>query len=83
MAEFACLAIDPQYRGFGRGDKLFNYCQQQAKQLGFIQLFCLTTRTEHWFVERGFDLVPIAQLPKSKQQLYNLQRNSKVYVKKL
>ncbi|MEO6117580.1 MAG: amino-acid N-acetyltransferase, partial [Methylotenera sp.] len=48
-AEFACLAIDPAYRGGGRGDKLFNYCQGQAKELGFKSLFCLTTRTEHWF----------------------------------
>ena len=83
MAEFACLAIDPQYRGGGRGDKLFNYCQQQAKQLGFDKIFCLTTRTEHWFLERGFDLLPLEDLPKSKQKLYNLQRKSKVYVKKL
>ncbi len=83
MAEFACLAIDPQYRGGGRGDKLFNYCQQQAKRLGFDKIFCLTTRTEHWFLERGFDLLPLEDLPQSKQKLYNLQRKSKVYVKKL
>jgi amino-acid N-acetyltransferase len=83
MAEFACLAIDPQYRGGGRGDKLFNYCQQQAKKLDFTKIFCLTTRTGHWFLERGFDLLPIEKLPKSKQKLYNLQRKSKVYVKKL
>lgn len=83
MAEFACLAIDPQYRGGGRGDKLFNYCQNQAKQLGFNKIFCLTTRTEQWFLERGFDLLRIEELPQSKQALYNLQRKSKVYVKKV
>ena len=83
MAELACLAIDPQYRGGGRGDKLFNYCQKQAKKLGFNQLFCLTTRAEHWFLERGFTLLALEKLPKSKQTLYNLQRKSKVFVKKL
>ncbi|HIE90304.1 MAG TPA: amino-acid N-acetyltransferase [Methylophilaceae bacterium] len=83
MAELACLAIDPQYRGSGRGDKLFNYCQMQAKKLGFNKLFCLTTRTEHWFLERGFSLLALEKLPKSKQALYNLQRKSKVFVKKL
>jgi amino-acid N-acetyltransferase len=82
-AEFACLAIDPQYRGGGRGDKLFNFCQQRAKELGFKQLFCLTTRTEHWFIERGFIEKTIASLPAEKQQLYNFQRNSKVFVKTL
>jgi amino-acid N-acetyltransferase len=83
MAEFACLAIDPQYRGGGRGDKLFNYCQAQAKELGFTQLFCLTTRTEHWFLERGFVQKSIEDLPHEKQKLYNFQRNSKVFIKTL
>jgi amino-acid N-acetyltransferase len=83
MAEFACLAIDNQYRGGGRGDKLFNYCQNQAKELGFKQLFCLTTHTEHWFLERGFVEGIIEQLPHEKQKMYNYQRNSKVFVKAL
>ena len=82
-AEFACLAIDPQYRGGGRGDKLFNFCQTQAKQLGFKQLFCLTTRTEHWFLERGFIEGGIEKLPSEKQKLYNFQRKSKVFIKTL
>lgn len=83
MAEFACLAIDQQYRGGGRGDKLFNFCQVRAKELGFKQLFCLTTHTEHWFIERGFVEQPIEQLPQQKQALYNFQRKSKVFVKTL
>jgi amino-acid N-acetyltransferase len=82
-AEFACLAIDPQYRGGGRGDKLFNFCQNKAKELGFKQLFCLTTRTEHWFLERGFIEGSIEKLPAEKQKLYNFQRKSKVFIKTL
>ena len=83
MAEFACLAIDPQYRGGGRGDKLFNFCQAQAKERGFTHLFCLTTRTEHWFLERGFKEEAIERLPEEKQKLYNFQRKSKVFIKPL
>ena len=82
-AEFACLAIDPQYRGGGRGDKLFYFCEQQAKELGFTQLFCLTTHTEHWFLERGFKQQNVDNLPKERQKLYNFQRNSKVFIKTL
>ncbi len=82
-AELACLAIDPQYRGGGRGDRLFHYCQQQAKALGLKKLFCLTTRTEHWFLERGFIEESVENLPAEKQKIYNLQRKSKVFVKKL
>lgn len=82
-AEFACLAIDPAYRGGGRGDKLFYYCANQAKELGFTSLFCLTTRTEHWFLERGFIEQGVEKLPMEKQKLYNFQRKSKVFIKKL
>ena len=82
-AEFACLAIDPAYRGGGSGDKLFSYCQQQAKEMGFKSLFCLTTRTEHWFLERGFIEQNVEKLPMEKQKLYNFQRKSKVFSKTL
>lgn len=83
VAEFACLAIDSQYRGGGRGDKLFNYCQAEAKKLGLKSIFCLTTRTEHWFLERGFKEQSVENLPTDKKKIYNLQRKSKVFVKKL
>lgn len=80
-AEFACLAISPAYRGSGRGDRLFHYCEEQAREQGCKSIFCLTTRTEHWFLERGFVEIDVASLPMKKQQLYNLQRKSKVFRK--
>ena len=83
MAEFACLAIDAQYRGGGRGDKLFYFCENEAKDLGFKTLFCLTTHTEHWFLERGFLESNLEKLPQQKQLLYNFQRKSKVFIKTL
>lgn len=83
QAEFACLAIDPAYRGGGRGDRLFHYCEEQALELGFTTLFCLTTRTEHWFLERGFTEINVASLPTEKQDMYNYQRQSKVFSKVL
>lgn len=83
MVEFACLAIHPAYRGGGRGDRLFHFCEEQAKEMGFNTIFCLTTRTEHWFLERGFKQSMVEALPVEKQKLYNLQRRSKVFVKRL
>lgn len=83
QAEFACLAIDTAYRGGGRGDRLFHYCEEHAKELGFKSLFCLTTRTEHWFLERGFVETNVASLPAEKQEMYNYQRQSKVFSKVL
>jgi amino-acid N-acetyltransferase len=82
-AEFACLAIHPAYRGGGRGDRLFHYCEEQAKELGFRTIFCRTTRTEHWYLESGFIEKTVTDLPTEKQKIYNLQRRSKVFVKKL
>ena len=47
------------------------------------ELFVLTTRTAHWFLERGFRTASVADLPQHKQALYNYQRKSLVYVKNL
>ena len=82
-AEFACLAIDPAFRGAGRGDRLFYFCANEAKARGLKQLFCLTTHTEHWFIERGFMEQNVEKLPVERQKLYNFQRKSKVFIKTL
>jgi amino-acid N-acetyltransferase len=54
-----------------------------GKKAGFRELFVLTTRTEHWFEERGFVDSSPDHLPKSKQALYNYMRRSKVLRKTL
>jgi amino-acid N-acetyltransferase len=41
----------------------------------------LTTRTAHWFIERGFSASNVSALPKARRTLYNWQRRSKVLVK--
>lgn len=83
MAELACVAVHPDYAGGGRGDSLLGHLQQRALQSGIEKLFVLTTQTTHWFRERGFEPMPVEQLPVSKRTLYNYQRNSKVLVKSL
>ena len=83
MAELACLVVHPDYRKQNRGDMLYNYLEKQVKQHGMQKLFVLTTRTAHWFQQRGFEEVDIKQLPMEKQSLYNFQRNSKVFMKKI
>jgi amino-acid N-acetyltransferase len=82
-AELACLAIQPAYRRHGYGDALLNYISAEAKAQGLHKLVVLTTRTAHWFVERGFTEADVTQLPEQKKQLYNYQRRSKVFIKKL
>jgi len=81
ISELACLAVHPDYRKHGRGDALLKYIERQSRQLGIQQLFVLTTRTAHWFRERGFKAGSIDKLPIKRRALYNYQRNSKVFIK--
>ncbi len=81
--ELACLAVHPDYRHGGRGDVLLERIEQRARALQLSSLFVLTTRTAHWFQERGFQACALEQLPSAKASLYNFQRNSKVFRKTL
>ena len=54
----------------------------KAQEKGLNRLFVLTTRTAHWFIERGFKEMDINELPSQKKMLYNFQRRSKVFVRK-
>jgi amino-acid N-acetyltransferase len=82
-AELACMAVDSQYRDQGYGEAVLNHMGALAQSQGMKKLFVLTTRTAHWFIERGFKEADVNQLPKEKKALYNYQRRSKVFVKNL
>lgn len=82
-AELACLAVQPNYRNQGYGDALFKHMLALAQAQGLRKLFVLTTRTAHWFLERGFKETDVSQLPAQKKALYNYQRRSKVCVRDL
>lgn len=78
IGEMACVAVHPDYRSSSRGEVLLDRIAAQAKQMGLNHLFVLTTRSIHWFQERGFKPVDVELLPESKKLLYNYQRRSKV-----
>lgn len=81
--ELACLAIRPDYRNFGHGDRLLKHIENKTISQGIHTLFALTTHATHWFIEHGFSEATPAELPKTKQNLYNYQRRSKVLIKHL
>lgn len=81
--ELACLAVNPEYRHGHRGDDLLERIQQRAREAGLKRLFVLTTRTAHWFRERGFEPSGVEQLPAARASLYNYQRQSKIFEKEL
>ena len=81
--ELACLAVNPEYRHGGRGDELLERIEERARALGLNTLFVLTTRTAHWFRERGFQPSSVERLPAARASLYNYQRNSQIFEKAL
>lgn len=82
-AELACLAVEAQSRDRGYGEAILNHMIDIARSQKLKKLFVLTTRTAHWFIERGFVESDISALPAQKKSLYNFQRKSKVFVRKI
>ncbi|MDN6633369.1 MAG: amino-acid N-acetyltransferase, partial [Enterobacterales bacterium] len=78
IGEMACVAVHPDYRSSSRGEALLKRVAAQARQMGLEKLFVLTTRSIHWFQERGFTPAEVDVLPMQKQELYNYQRRSKI-----
>ena len=83
VGELAALAVHPDFRREGYGEALMREIEQRARRLKLTRLFVLTTRTAHWFLERGFRTATVMDLPQQKQALYNYQRKSQVYRKPL
>lgn len=82
-AEIACVVTHPDYRGNSRGAQMLAFLEKKASEHGLTHVFVLTTQTAHFFLEQGFSESSLDALPKQKQQLYNYQRNSKVFSKKI
>ena len=61
--ELACLAVHPQYRRWGYGEQLMKRIEARAREARIKRLFVLTTRTAHWFIERGFSEQGVEALP--------------------
>src|SRR5438477_9877044 len=81
--ELAALAVHPDFRREGYGEALMHEIELRARKLRLIRLFVLTTRTSGWFIERGFAESDPSRLPSRKRDLYNWQRRSLVYEKRL
>ena len=82
-AEFACLAVAPNLRDAGTGERLLKACEERARSLRLRRLFALTTEAAHWFIEQGFRAGDVSALPSRRQELYNWKRGSKVFLKRL
>jgi len=82
-AELACLAVAPEYRDSGYGERLLLACEARAKERKIRRVFALTTRAQHWFLAQGFKEAGVAVLPEKRQALYNWKRGSKIFLKRI
>jgi len=83
IGEMACLVVAPDAQNAGDGERLLKRVEQRARALGLARIFVLTTRTEHWFLKRGFVKATVDDLPEDRRRFYNWQRKSLVLVKTL
>ncbi|MDP3621190.1 MAG: amino-acid N-acetyltransferase [Polynucleobacter sp.] len=83
VGELACLVVNPDVQGSGDGERLLKRIEARAKKEGIKKLFVLTTRTEHWFLKRGFMRASVDDLPEERKQIYNWDRKSMVLTKNL
>jgi amino-acid N-acetyltransferase len=83
LGEMACLIVAPDAQNVGDGERLLKRVEQRARARGLTRIFVLTTRTEHWFLRRGFVKASVDDLPEDRRRLYNWQRKSLVLIKYL
>ena len=82
-AELACLAVSPEVRDAGYGERLLLACEARAREMKIRRVFALTTRAQHWFIGQGFKEAGVSVLPEQRKTLYNWKRGSKIFLKRL
>jgi amino-acid N-acetyltransferase len=82
-AEIGAVAVNDTYKSKGIGRGLVQYLIQRAQEKQIQTLFLLTTQAADWFFEFGFVWASPSELPKSRQEGYNPERNSRVLLLKL
>jgi amino-acid N-acetyltransferase len=83
VAEIAGIAVDESFLHLGVGPKMVDFLCERARRKGIPSVFVLTTQTADWFQKLGFDESDPSVLPEKKRQAYDLQRKSRVFVKRL
>ncbi len=82
-AEIGCMVVKKEYRSQGRGDAMLSFLERLGVICGCPNVFVLSTQTMEWFVEHGYTEVGVEELPPSRRTVYNYERMSKIYMKKI
>jgi amino-acid N-acetyltransferase len=81
----ACVCVAPKYENQGIGARLVQFVEEQARQSGAAEVFCLTTQAVNYFVKKGhYALGTPDDLPPLRRQRYDASgRRSQVLKKAL
>ena len=82
-AEIGCIAVHNEHQKNNIGKQLINHLEKIASKKKVKCIFLLTTKGTSWFLNLGYKISNIANLPSTKIKLYNKKRNSVVLLKKL
>jgi amino-acid N-acetyltransferase len=83
VSEVACLAVHQDYQRAGLASQLLAIAEEHSQKMNIKQLYTLTTRTSHWFIEHGFEQDHQFELPLARRASYNPERGSKILLKSL
>src|SRR5437773_2905892 len=83
--ELACLYVNPSHENQGIGQKMIQFVENKARELGLEELLTLSTQAFTYFQSKGgFVEGTPDDLPAGRREKYDQSgRNSKVLVKKL
>jgi amino-acid N-acetyltransferase len=83
--ELACLFVSPSHENQGIGQKLIQFVEDKAREIGITELITLSTQAFTYFQSKGgFAEGSPDDLPPARREKYEQSgRNSKVLVKKL
>lgn len=81
IAEIYALVIDAKYYNTGLSNKLINILFEKVKLLGFESVFAISKYGGSFFINNGFEISNIENLPIKRQISYDHQRLSNIYIK--
>ena len=84
-AEMACVCVAAKHENQGIGARLIQFVEDQSRQAGATELYCLTTQAVNYFVKKcQYALGTPDDLPPMRRQRYDLSgRRSQVLKKAL
>ncbi len=83
MGEIYALVVSKKVQNQGFSRKLLDKLMQKAAANNFSKVFALSKHNAQWFLKQGFIKMEVNELPKKRQALFDYQRNSSIFFKRV